>query len=50
MKPTDFTKRMNFTRVALKYTMDFWTKNYNFYLDGTEFTLTLQRRWLGRRI
>ena len=37
MKPTDFTKRMKFARTALKYPMDFWTKNINFYFDGTGF-------------
>ena len=52
MKPTDFTKQMSFTRPAnygMKYAMDFWTKNVNFYLDGTGFTLTLQKLWLGRK-
>ena len=38
MKPTDFTKRMKFARTALKYSVDIWTKNINFYLDGTVFT------------
>ena len=38
MKPTDFTKQMKFARTALKHPMDFWTKNMNFYLDGTGFT------------
>ena len=38
MKPTDFTKHVKFAQTALKYPMDFWTKNVNFYLDGTGFT------------
>ena len=53
MKPTGFTKPMNFTRpvnYGMKYAMDFLTKNVNSYLDGTGFTHTLQKRWLGRKI
>ena len=38
MKPTDFTKCTKFAQTALKYPMDFWTKNINFYLYSTEFT------------
>ena len=38
MKPTGFTKCIKFARTALNYPMDFWTKNVNFYLDGTGFT------------
>ena len=40
MKPTDFTKPMKFAWVALKYPMDFLTKNINFYLDGTQVQCT----------
>ena len=29
---------MKSERTALTYPMDFWTKNINFYLDGTGFT------------
>ena len=55
MEPTDFTKQIKFARTALKYPMDFWTKNMNFYLDGTGFThklnhmmkLALQKRLVG---
>ena len=38
MKTTDFTKCMKFAWTALKYPMDFLTKNINFYLDGIGFT------------